>query len=541
VDPADATECDQVDLPTTAAPTCWGSWDCPTAYVLSWYVVMCLIGAAVGRLSVTKARAFFQDIPVGPQMWSPANVAGVLLVLLAPVLYASVLAGDATSTRMPFLTGLAAGLALPLPLSFALFKNGAQSIVNMSTERSWRIHAAFGFASLLFSTAHGAIVLIEVAKPFSKIWWMFGAWGLILMWLGVLAAPLYELFPSVFVYDRFKLLHFASMWGVIFAVLHILEHAVTFGTVRSWLVAIVNLLVLAAYVLQKAHVHWTSRGQAVVAAEVLGPSGGMRYISIRMNAPKFVQAFKPGQWGHLTLNGVTKHPFTCTVSQEPTEVAVLVKVSGSWTARLAAACAGESKPNVWLEGPYGAPCLPDPRLDAAVFVLGGVGVTPALSLAPLAVRCGLRQVHLYWSLREEHLLLHCAPYLEGLAPEHTCVRVTRQRSGSPPSTPTSGLVGEAGIAGAPDELPLAAQYGRADLGAWLQAASAALSGAGCKRTLVFVCGPPPLGAAVRAATAALPEVEWCIHQEVFSFLSPLVAAKPGPHSGVEPSKIGNTS
>lgn len=92
-----------------------------------------------------------------------------------------------------------------------------------------------------------------------------------------------------------------------------------------------------------------------------------------------------------------------------------------------------------------------------------------------------------------------------------------------------------------DELPLAAQYGRADLRTWLQAASKSLSDVGAKKTLVFICGPPQLGAAARAATAALHEVPltWYIHQEEFTFLPTLVAAKKEPRKDVEPSKIGN--
>ena len=52
-----------------------------------------------------------------------------------------------------------------------------------------------------------------------------------------------------------------------------------------------------------------------------------------------------------------------------------------FTAKLAKACASGNAPFMKLEGPHGLPCVPAKGMQRTVFVFGGVGITPALSLA----------------------------------------------------------------------------------------------------------------------------------------------------------------
>merc|ERR1712110_841228 len=78
-----------------------------------------------------------------------------------------------------------------------------------------------------------------------------------------------------------------------------------------------------------------------------------------------------------------------------------------------AAASPETWPsNVSLEGPYGHPAFPTHGVQAAIFVLGGVGVTPGLSLVEEASKqCG-GKVRVYWSVRSKGLLEKCAPIFE---------------------------------------------------------------------------------------------------------------------------------
>merc|ERR1712066_1002046 len=104
------------------------------------------------------------------------------------------------------------------------------------------------------------------------------------------------------------------------------------------------------------------------------------------------------------------------------------KVSGQFTSQLANACASGTKgaPAMRLQGPFGNPPLPANDIDAVVFVLGGVGVTPALSLVAEASKLCGDQVRVFWNLRSMELLKRSAPILAPhLKPELQCIRITK--------------------------------------------------------------------------------------------------------------------
>merc|ERR1711988_28824 len=113
-----------------------------------------------------------------------------------------------------------------------------------------------------------------------------------------------------------------------------------------------------------------------------------------------------------------------------------MKVSGKFTRKLSDACMREAMPALELQGPCGHPALPAKDVGAAVFVLGGVGVTPALSLVAEARRVYGDRVRVYWNVRSKALLHQCAPFLEPhLKPELQCIRLTK--SPVSPTEPTN--------------------------------------------------------------------------------------------------------
>jgi predicted ferric reductase len=504
-------------------------WDVPTILVAAWNFGLLIVGAVLARLSLAATSKFFQD---GATLWSAANIAGVALAVAALVVYTVRLGVDDEGNRTVFLTGLAAGLALPGPMFFAMFRAGAEDVLKMSRERAWRVHTFLGDVALIFATVHGIVAFLDVPEPLSNILWLFGLIALVLMWLGVVPVFFQSLhLDKLFSYDKFKIMHYFTAIGFIFAVIHMLDHAMTLGTARSWLVTILNIAALALFVAQRVWVSATSSVESVTA-NAIGRSGGEQYVTLSLKASRFAKAYKPGQWGHLTYDSVIKHPFTCTVTDEdPDTVKIVIKVSGSWTSKLAQACA-QGTPKLKLEGPYGIPPL-QPNIpaqyDAVVFVLGGVGVTPALALVPLAKESGFKQVHFFWSMRSSALLEHCAPFLDSrLTPEHSCIRLT-----------SSGQAGQ---------LPLGAKTGRHNIGEWLTETAKTISGASARSALVFICGPHALAAAAHKALGrSNSQVIWHIHAEQFAFLPQFVPPRTsgGPSAGTavseEPNLLGKAN
>jgi predicted ferric reductase len=91
--------------------------------------------------------------------------------------------------------------------------------------------------------------------------------------------------------------------------------------------------------------------------------------------------FRAGQFAWLTLGpspfSMDQHPFSFSSSAaRPDRVEFTIKELGDWTSAIRHVKPGT---RAFLEGPYGAFVL-RPEASAAVFVAGGVGITPVLSI-----------------------------------------------------------------------------------------------------------------------------------------------------------------
>jgi predicted ferric reductase len=111
--------------------------------------------------------------------------------------------------------------------------------------------------------------------------------------------------------------------------------------------------------------------------------------------------FRPGQFAWITLQetpfSLQQHPYSIASSAEdaPDLLEFTIKVEGDFSASV-----GEAEPgwSAFLEGPYGyfVP-EPDPRCGC-VMIVGGVGVTPCMSmLRTFADRADPRVVHLIYA------------------------------------------------------------------------------------------------------------------------------------------------
>lgn len=153
-----------------------------------------------------------------------------------------------------------------------------------------------------------------------------------------------------------------------------------------------------------------------------------------------------------------------------------------------------------IQGPYGLPPSP---LEAVIFVIGGVGVTPCLSLVGEARRkCGSAKVKLFWSCRSAGLLKKCIPMLaaDGLEEANACIQCT-------------STIPE-------EQMQLPVQKGRRDLYEWMSQADSDFGTAGVTSVLVFACGPEAMvkqaGAFVSSKGKSVQT--WQFHAEEFRFL-----------------------
>lgn len=237
---------------------------------------------------------------------------------------------------------------------------------------------------------------------------------------------------------------------------------------------------LAAYV-YKQLIHPRRRKHAFSVAAVnrleratevvLAPKGGMF-------------AFEPGQFAFVTVDADgfrEAHPFTISSGAGEGVLRLTMKVLGDYTRRVRDGLAAGA--DAAVEGPYGR-FNPLKGTEKQVWVAGGIGITPFLSVLRTMRPGHGRTVRLYWCVRTAGEAL----FLDE-------VRARAAELGGVTVTLFDSQAGERLDADA-----LAAELG-GDPGGW-----------SC-----WLCGPKPLVVAVSGAVAARGVPERRIHTEEFEF------------------------
>lgn len=477
------------------------AWDAWTIGLLATLFAMALACGAVSCVPQGK----LPTVVFRPRVlnWSLASALAVILAVVVQLVYSIAvrgLDGYFAETHDLFLSGLTAGVAALLTVLFAFFTAGAHTVVGMSRDAAWKVHHVFGVLMLIIGALHGNGAHKDKgdAAIYGNVYYLLGEIGLVLMYIGIAPALLHSF--SLLRYDRFKVLHFLSWWGYVLVVVHMLDHAVTLNTARSWVVSLANLAAIVGFIAQKVWVKVRAPKVTVDKCEVVTDAGG-DHIFLSLNVPGFT--FAPGQFAHLKDSpfAAAPHPFTIVPGKESGQVQFFIKVSGPSTQTLARSCR-EGAPSITLEGPYGRAPLQNLGSLPVVFVVGGVGVTPALSLVKEAMQLADGKVRLFWALRSPELLARSTPFLSqaGLRPEQCSIHVTGARDPG-------------------DQRELGAKYvaGRPDLAAWIQQQKVDLSREGANAAFMFVCGPGPLVKTVKRTCDSF----WHLHVEEFSFLPSL--------------------
>lgn len=270
-------------------------------------------------------------------------------------------------------------------------------------------------------------------------------------------------------YERWRTMHgVLAVAALAFALVHI--ELVGWYVDLPWkralwaamVLAVIGLLVYVRFVvpLRLLHRPWMvdgvieERGRATTL--VLRPVGhpGMRFL--------------PGQFAWLTLGStpfaIEDHPFSFSSSAETRDrISFTIKETGDFTRSVAAVAPGTT---AFVEGPHGAFTVDRYEGDGCVFVAGGTGITPIMSmLRTLADRADPRpHLLLYGARGPDEFTFH--EEIQALR-SRLDLRVVEVASRAP-----ADWTGERG------------RIDRAMLQEWLPATK--------ERYVYFVCGPKPL-------------------------------------------------
>jgi predicted ferric reductase len=136
--------------------------------------------------------------------------------------------------------------------------------------------------------------------------------------------------------------------------------------------------------------------------------------------------FTPGQFAFLSLGApahdTKPHPFSITSRRDEDQLRFVVKGLGDHTSELAKIPAGTS---ARVEGPYGGLCHERMASRRQVWIGGGIGITPFLSMARSVGKGGLFDVDLYYCIAHAGE----AYFLEDLEEHVRVITVQEDRDG----------------------------------------------------------------------------------------------------------------
>lgn len=330
--------------------------------------------------------------------WVWAYAAVLLLpVLLVPLSGAGSQGSLATdvclATGMVGLSLLVVVFALPSRIPSLLYGFGVETVLR--SHRFIAVSAVVAvLAHLVLALAGGVqgVALLDLRAAPPRVWAATTSTVALLLLVG-LAARRRLRRPR---FEGWRLLHLILAAVVLVAAaLHVywLQNLITRPLTRGWFVLLGTFTVVVA----ARRWLWTPvrmRRRSYVVESVEPAAGNAVTLRVRAQGHHGVQ-FSPGQFAWLKIGTspfvFEEHPFTISSTAERPELKEFtIKALGDFSELVPALRPGRT---VFLDGPYGSFTTDKLATSGYVFVAGGVGVTPALSMLRTLADRGDRHPH----------------------------------------------------------------------------------------------------------------------------------------------------
>lgn len=278
-----------------------------------------------------------------------------------------------------------------------------------------RYHRQIALVAIGFVLLHPALILIEHPARVALLNPFGGTWA---SKLGLAAVAALVLLAVTAVwrkkwkipYEAWRFSHtLLGVVALVFAQVHVSLAGLYVNTLWKQVVWIASSLALVGLVVYLRLVKpWRQRRRPWRVVGVRDEGGGTVDVDIEAVGHEGLR-FQPGQFAWVKVGDtpytLEEHPYSFASSaEEPTRLSFGVKALGDFSERIQGLEVGTT---VYLDGPHGAFSIDRAQAPGYVFIAGGVGITPIMSfLHTMADRGDPRPVLLIYSTNTEEELAY---------------------------------------------------------------------------------------------------------------------------------------
>lgn len=219
-------------------------------------------------------------------------------------------------------------------------------------------------------------------NPLNSPWWMVTGLGGFLCFMVIILTSLYRLKLRLN-YESWRIIHgVISVLAVLLAVIHVvgvryyLEHPLKLWLwifmAAVWILALLYVRILKPLLLLK---------RPFRVEQVIKERGNSWSLVFKPDGHDGLK-FSPGQFGWLFIGkspfAIREHPFSFSSSaMKPDRIEMAIKELGDFTSKI-----GDVKPGTraYIDGPYGTFTIDKEKSPGYVFLAGGVGISPVMSM-----------------------------------------------------------------------------------------------------------------------------------------------------------------